>query len=220
MTGYDAMLGFSESAALLATIFPSEKRSWAMFLAQNIHGQTSGFPAIACAPQFDDIYFNSEHLERFAMSYAKGKLSEKEIENRVDDFFERSKMATTSSSEKRCNPVFERLGEVFKNAPCADKIEIRLDKLEACKLASEIGKLASGQNDAANALLTLAMAFRVFKADGPPSEKEVGALLNIISEHAERAFESSEEAKWLSESLFEQLEDAEEAIRSRGRLPS
>lgn len=39
MTGYDAMLGFSESAALLATIFPTEKKSWPMFLAQNINGQ-------------------------------------------------------------------------------------------------------------------------------------------------------------------------------------
>lgn len=218
MTGYDAMLGFSESAALLATIFPTEKNSWPMFLAQNIHGQTPGYLAIRCDPQFDDIYFNSDHLEHFAMSYAKGKLSEKEIENRVDEFFEKSKMATTAPSEKRCNPVFERLGEIFKNNCSASKIEIRLNRDEAYDLACEIGKLASGHDDAANALLTLAMAFRVFKADGPPTEKEVRALLNIISEHAERAFDSAEEAKCLSETLFEQLEEAEEAIRGRSQI--
>ena len=66
MTGYDGMLGLSESAALLATIFPTVKRSWPMFLVQNIHGLTPEYPAIQCDPCFDDIYFNSEHLENFA----------------------------------------------------------------------------------------------------------------------------------------------------------
>jgi len=218
MTRYDAMLGFSESAALLATISPAEKMSWPMFLAQNIHGQTAGYPEIRCDPQFDDIYFNSDHLEHFARTYAKVRLSEKEIEDRVDAFFEKRKAATTTSTEKRCNPVFERLGAVFNNAPCTDKIEIRLGKDGAIKLACEIGKLAAGHDNAANALLTLAMAFRVFKADGPPSEKEISALTSIISEYAEQAFESAEEAKWLSETLFEQLEEAEEAIRAQGRM--
>lgn len=220
MTGYDAMLGFSESAALLATIFPAEKKSWPMFLAQNIHGQTPGYPEIRCDPCFDDIYFNSDHLEHFAMNYAKGTISEAEIEARVDAFFEKSKIAALPSSETRCHPVFERLSDIFKNHSKSDEIEIRLSEKDANDLACEIKYLEDAQNDAANALLTLSMAFRVFKAEGPPSEAEVKALVAVIDEYAERASANASDAAGLSESLFQQLADAEEAIKREPRLYS
>jgi hypothetical protein len=218
MTGYDAMLGFSESAVLLESIFPTEKKSWPMFLAQNIHGQTSGSPVIRCDPCFDDIYFNSDHLENFALSHAKGIISEAEIEARVDAFFEKSKMAVALSTEKRISPAFERLGDIFKKHSSSDQIEIRLSEREACDIANEIQYLEGAQKEAANALLTLSMAFRVFKAEGPPSEKEVSALVAIIEEYAERASANACDAEGLSESLFEQLADAEEAIKREPRL--
>lgn len=218
MTGYDAMLGFSESAALLAAIFPTEKKSWPMFLAQNIHGLTPGYPEIRYDPCFDDIYFNSDHLENFAMSYAKGTLSEVEIEERVDAFFESSKIPTLPSTETRCHPVFDRLSDVFKNHSKSKPIEIRLSEREAYDIACEIKQLADDQNVAANALLTLSMAFRVFKAEGPPSEREVRALVTIIDEYAERASAAAVDAEALSEGLFQQLADAEEAIKREPRL--
>lgn len=217
MTGYDGMLGLSESAALLATIFPTAKRSWPMFLVQNIHGLTPEYPAIQCDPCFDDIYFNSEHLENFASQFAKGLLSETEIEARVDAFYEKSGIAATHSVEKHRHPVFKRLSNVFKSHSI-EKIEIRLGEQEASDIACEMKQLADAQREAANALLTLSMAFRVFKAEGPPSEKEVSALVSMIEEYAERATNAAEDAQGLSESLFEQLEEAEEAICNRRRL--
>lgn len=218
MTGYDAMLGFSESTALLATIFPTEKKSWPMFLAQNIHGQTPGYPEIRCDPCFDDIYFNSDHLEHFAVNYANGTLSDADIEARVDAFFEKSKIPATLSTETRCHPVFERLRDVFKNHSKSEPIEIRLSEKDANDLACEIKHLEDAQNEAANALLTLSMAFRVFKTEGPPSEAEVKALVAVIDEYADRASAYACDAAGLSESLFQQLADAEEAIKREPRL--
>jgi hypothetical protein len=220
MTGYDAMLGFSESAALLAAIFPTEKKSWPMFLAQNIHGLTPGYPEIRYDPCFDDIYFNSDHLENFARSYAKGTLSEAEIEARVDAFFESSKIPAHSSTETRCHPVFDRLSDIFKNHSKSKPIEIRLSEKDAYDIATEIQDLERAQHDAANALLTLSMAFRVFKAEGPPSEAEVRALVAVIDEYAERASAYACDAEGLSESLFQQLADAEMAIKREPRLYS
>lgn len=203
------VIGFTDSARLLSWIFPKQKKSWHMHLAEIVLGMHGHRYRISHDPCFDDIYFQTEDLQNFATLYAEGRLSESEIESRVCDFFAKieSSPATPTLTKKALDSFYSDGDGFLGVKPEGDPSYFRLSKPEAHKLYQEIAGLNNRHEKLVKAMLTIGVLFRALKTDYTPTAAEFDAIQDQISTYAEETEELSGAAEEIKDELLERIEE-------------
>lgn len=203
------VIGFTDSARLLSWIFPKEKKSWHMHLAEIVLGMNSHRYRISHDPCFDDIYFQTEDLQNFAILYSEGSLSESEIESRIYDFFKKieSEPVKPTLTRKELHSYYSDGDGFLGVKPEGDPSYFRLSKSEAHKLYQDIEDLSNRHEKLVKAMLTIGVLFRALKTDYTPTAAEFDAIQDQISTYVEETEELSGATEEILDELVERIEE-------------
>jgi len=207
------VLGFTETARLLSWLFPSEKKSWHLQLAEIVLGMKPYRYRIPYHPCFEDIYFQVGDVRDFAIIYSEGSVHESEIESRMREFLAtlETEHNGQASTKREIHSTYVEGNGFLGVKPEGDPAFFRLSKPEAHKLFCDVVALTEQYEKLLKSMRTVSVMFRVLNTEPKLSSAEAAAIQEQIWSYVEQAEELLDASTEISEELGDRLEALEAA---------
>lgn len=189
-------LSIDRGAELLSAIFPG--KNWTWFLSKNLHGLTDSVATIPFDHASESISYDVSDLERFAVQFGRGTLSEEEIAKLIDTFLEDLDQRSVAV-ETSC--VVGRAADHMLTGVRTDLTGHLIVSPEGCgALLEQLGLIEDVQAETARTLSTLAYALRMMGTT-TALPNEIEGLRDIAIAQAGRACENAVDIRMLTSAL-------------------